>query len=241
MTTYDEQLADLMAFGAALPPPRIEPGEQGSPEWLMARVGKATASRFGDVMDFLKTGKESAKRYNYRMELVIERLTGVPTDHYVSRPMEWGVEQEAAARMAYEARTGSLVVVPGFINHPTIPMCGGSPDGFVDDDGMVEFKAPTSATHIETILTATCEYGPQVQGNLGCSPKRKWCDFVSYDPRLPKHLQLYIQRVARDDSYIAALEAGITLFLRELDAVMQRLTPESLIARAGAPSGQSKE
>lgn len=223
MTAYDEQVAQMMAWSETLPPPKVEPGAQGSPEWLMERVGKVTASRFADVMNFRKDGKESAKRYDYRMELAIERLTGQPSEHYVSEYMEWGAEQEKAARMAYENHTGTLVIVPGFINHPTIPMCGGSPDGLVDDDGMVEFKAPASTTHIETILTDVCEHGPQMQGNLSCHPTRKWCDFVSFDPRLPKHLQLYIQRVARADAYIEKLEAGILLFQSELDELMERL------------------
>lgn len=218
MTAWEEQMAmETSPVGAVMP------GQQGSPEWLMARVGKVTASRFSDVMNFRKDGKESAKRYDYRMELVVERLTGQPSEHYVSEYMEWGTEQEAAARMAYEAHTGYLVIVPGFINHPTIPMCGGSPDGLVDDDGMVEFKAPASVTHIETILAATCEHIPQVQGNLSCSPERAWCDFVSYDPRLPKHLRLYVQRVARDVEIIKRLDAGVTLFQSELDALMERL------------------
>lgn len=218
MTTWEEQ----MAMEAA-PVAGSMPGQQGSVEWLMDRVGKVTASRFGDVMDFLKSGKESAKRYNYRMELAVERLTQAPFEHYVSRPMEWGIEQEAAARMAYEARTGNLVAVPGFINHPTIPMCGGSPDGFVDDDGIVEFKAPTSVTHLETILAASCEHLDQIQGNLSCSPQRKWCDFVSFDPRLPEGLRLYVLRVPRDPAYISALEAGVVRFQAELDELMGRL------------------
>lgn len=220
MTPWEQQLA--LERSPAVDQPM--PGEQGSPEWLMARVGKVTASRFADVMDFLKNGKESAKRYNYRMELLVERLTQQPAEHYVSRPMEWGIEQEKAARMAYEARTGYLVIVPGFINHPTIPMCGGSPDGLVDDDGMVEFKAPNSATHIETLLFEECEHLPQIQGNLSCSPLRKWSDFVSYDPRLPKDLQLYVKRFTRNAEYIAKLEKGVTIFQSEIDALMERLT-----------------
>jgi len=237
-TTWEEQLA-LERSPAIDEAPM--PGEQGSVEWLYTRVGKVTASRFADVMNFRKDGKESAKRYDYRMELVVERLTGQPSEHYVSEYMEWGSEQEKAARMAYEAHTGNLVVVPGFIDHPAIPMCGGSPDGFVDDDGMIELKAPTSATHIETVLFEEYDHRPQMQGNLACNPKRKWCDFVSYDPRLPKHLRLYVQRFTRDGGYIAKLESGIVLFQSELDTLMTRLQqtapqerPET--ARPGASS-----
>jgi hypothetical protein len=124
--------------------------------------------------------------------------------------------------MAYEAATGNLVIVPGFVDHPTIPMCGGSPDGLVDDDGIIEMKAPTSKTHIETLLSEECEHLPQIMGNLACT-QRKWCDFVSYDPRLPKHLQLYIRRVFADGKYIETLESGVMVFLNETAELMARL------------------
>lgn len=215
----DEQLAEIKAHVAAL-----DAAPQHSQEWFYARVGRATCSRFEDCINFRKDKKESAKRHDYRMELVIERLTGQPSEHYVSDYMLWGSEQEAAARMAYEAHSGNLVLVPGFIDHPTLPMCGGSPDGLVDDDGLIEVKAPTSATHIETLLTEECEHLPQIQGNLWVTG-RKWCDFISYDPRLPAHLQLYVRRIERDEKYIAELAAGVTKFLREVDGMMLRLAP----------------
>lgn len=221
MSRYDEQLAELRAFGETLTQP-LEPGSQGSADWFRQRVGKCTASRFAEATQFLKKGGEGAKRYNYRMELVVERLTGEPSEHYVSKYMEWGSEQEGAARMAYEARSGCLVVVPGFIDHPTIAMCGGSPDGLIDDDGLLEMKAPTSVTHLETILAAECEHLPQIQGNLWVTG-RKWADFVSYDPRMPKHLQLHVQRIARDEEYIAKLAADVRDFLGTVQEVLDQL------------------
>lgn len=199
-----------------------EIGEQGSVEWLYSRVGHATASRFGDATNFLKKGGESAKRYDYRMELLVERLTGQPSEHYVSEYMEWGSAQERAARMAYERHSNNLVLVPGFINHPSLAMCGGSCDGLVDDDGIIEIKAPTSTTHIETLLTKTCEHLPQIMGNLWITG-RQWCDFVSFDPRLPEHLQLYVQRIERDEQFIATLEAMIGAFLAEVAAMQTKL------------------
>lgn len=208
----------------------LNPGEQGSVEWLFERVGKGTASRFKDATLFLKNGGESAKRYDYRMELIVERLTGTPSEHYVSEYMRWGSDQEKAARMAYERKTGNLVLVPGFINHPTVPMCGGSPDGLVDDDGIIEVKAPTSSTHIETLLTEECEHLPQIQGNLWVTG-RQWADFISFDPRLPVGLQLFVQRIHRNEEYIAKLAAGVRQFLGETAAML-----EKLLARAARES-----
>ena len=195
-----------------------EPGEQGSAEWLYERVGHCTGSEFENVMAFLKNGKEAAPRYKYRMELISERLTGQPAERYVSKYMEWGTEHEPAARMAYEAHTGAMVTQPGFIHHPTIPLCGGSVDGLVDDDGIIEIKCPETCTHLETLLhSMDDEHKPQTQGYLWITG-RKWCDFVSYDPRLPHGLDLYIQRVLRDDVYIAELAGNVMQFLAEVDA-----------------------
>lgn len=203
--------------------PDAQPGEQRSVEWLMERVGKATGSEFCNIMAVRKDKKESAKRYDYRMELVIERLTGQPSERYVSKYMEWGTEQEGPARMAYEAATGAMVLQPGFISHPEVAMCGGSPDGFVGDTGIIEIKAPTSFNHIETLLHGMPEeHIAQTQGYLWITG-RQWCDFISFDPRLPEGLQLYVQRINRDPIYIAALQIQVVHFLREVDELHQAL------------------
>jgi len=199
-----------------------EAGEQGTPEWLMQRVGHATGSEFKNIMAVRKDGKEAADRYNYRMELLVERLTGLPADRYVSKYMEWGTAHEADARMRYEAETGAMVDQPGFKHHPTIAMCGGSVDGLVDDDGIIEIKAPTTFTHLETLLGGEFEHQAQTQGYLWITG-RKWADFVSYDPRLPEHLQIFIQRHERDDKYIALLEEKVIAFLAEVDAMYDKL------------------
>lgn len=216
MSTVDEQLAEVAGYGQKMP------GEQGSPEWLAARLGNCTASRFKDVMDFLKKGGEGAKRAGYRMELVIERLTGVSVYHFVSDAMQWGTDNEPAARMAYEALTGAMVMVPGYTPHPKIPKCGGSIDGTVDEAGMIEIKCPTTATHIKALLSKECEYLPQIQGYLWITG-RQWCDFVSYDPRLPEGLQLYVQRIERDDNYIAELAGNVIQFLAEVEELHAKL------------------
>ena len=200
----------------------LEPGAQGSPEWLYQRVGHCTGSEFSNVMAKRKDGKEAAPRYNYRMELLVERLTGQPSERYVSKYMEWGTEHEAAARMSYESKTGAMVLQPGFKHHPRIAMCGGSVDGLVDDDGIIEIKCPTTFTHLETWLGGEFEHQAQTQGYLWITG-RKWCDFISYDPRLPEKLQLFIERHERDEEYIAKLEVEIVLFLSEVAALQVKI------------------
>lgn len=195
---------------------------QGTSEWKAARCGFCTASRFSDVMAKIKSG-EAADRRNYRAELVVERLTKIPVDGYVSREMIYGTEQEPFARMAYEARFKVLVVEQGFVEHPTLPWIGASPDGFVGDGGIVEIKCPNTATHIHAILAGfPREHVPQVQGNLWVSG-RQWCDFVSFDSRMPEKLQLGVWRVKRDDVYIKTLEAECKKFLAEVDEVVEAL------------------
>jgi predicted phage-related endonuclease len=198
-----------MKFGADK-----EPGEQGSVEWLLARVGFCTASRFKDVMDFTKKGDPGAKRKAYAWELVCERLTGNAAEHFASVAMQHGTEFEPQARMEYEARTGAMVEQVGFLHHPTIALCGGSPDGLVDEDGGLEIKCPyNSANHLQCFLTGMPEeHIPQVQGLMWITG-RQWWDFVSYDPRMPDHLKLYQSRIERDDEYIATLEKAVREFL----------------------------
>lgn len=196
---------------------------QGSAEWLSERAGHATASRFKDVLARVKVG-EAAGRRNYRMQLVTERLTGLPVEAYSNTAMAWGTEQEPYARMAYEAETGDLVAETAFMKHPTIPWCGASPDGLIDASGMAEIKCPfNSMVHVETLQGGMpSEHIPQIQGNLWVNG-RAWCDFISFDPRMPEHLRLYVQRVPRDDAYIANLEEGVKAFLAEVESLYQSL------------------
>ena len=116
--------------------------EQRSAEWLYERVGYCTASRFNDVIAKTKAGKSTAARENYSMELVVERITGQPQDHFTSAAMQWGEEQEMHSRWSYEEATGAIVEQVGFVKHPTLHWVGGSPDGLIDDDGGWESKSP---------------------------------------------------------------------------------------------------
>lgn len=197
--------------------------EQGTPEWLAARAGKVTASRVSDVVARTKSGY-SASRANYMAELICERLTGARTDSFVSSSMAWGTSTEPEARTAYQLQTGSIVEQVGFVEHPSIPMAGASPDGLVDDTGLLEIKCPNTATHIDTLLSDVhpAKYYDQMQWQMACTG-RQWCDFVSYDPRMPERMRLAIRLVPRDDERISVLEAEVIKFLKELDENLAEL------------------
>jgi putative phage-type endonuclease len=189
--------------------------EQRTEEWFAARLGKVTASRVADVLAKIKSG-ESASRKNYKMELVVQRLTNKVGESFTNAAMEWGTEQEPFARMAYEAHTGTFVKEDGFVDHPTIEGFGCSPDGIVGE-GLIEIKAPNTANHIETVLEnkAPSKYIPQMQCQMACTGA-KWCDFVSFDPRVPEDLQLFVVRVERDQEYIDSMEVEVKQFLSEV-------------------------
>ena len=157
-------------------------------------------------------------------QLVVERMTNQVAESYTNAAMEWGVEHEPFARGAYEAKTGNLVDQVGAIDHPSIAMSAASPDGLVGDEGCLEIKCPNTATHIETILgeEPAKKYYDQMQWQMACTG-RKWCDFVSYDPRMPEHLKLLVKRVERNDVYIAELEREVSQFLAEVDDKVKKL------------------
>jgi putative phage-type endonuclease len=197
--------------------------DQRSAEWFSARLGKATASKVADIIAKTKSGP-SASRANYRAQLVAERLTGAPAETFSNAAMQWGTDTEAEARDAYQVHALCSVIEVGFADHPVIPMSGASPDGLVGDDGLVEIKCPNTATHIDTLLgkKVPAKYQAQIQWQLACTG-RAWCDFVSYDPRLPETMRLFAQRVERDDAMIAELEAEVTAFLTEVTETVAAL------------------
>lgn len=191
--------------------------QQQTPEWFAARCGKATASRFKDILAKIKSG-EAADRRNYRAELVCERLTGKADAGFTNAAMAWGTEQEPFARIAYMAKTGNIVEEIGFVAHPTLA-AGASPDGLIGEDGGLEIKCPNKATHLATLRSQSVppEHMPQVQGAMWITG-RKWWDFVSYHPEFPEGLQLFVKRVERDNDYIASLETEVSTFLAEVEA-----------------------
>lgn len=197
--------------------------EQRTTEWFQARLGKVTASRVADVIAKTKTGY-SASRENYMAQLVVERLTNTQAESFTNAAMQWGTDQEPFARAAYELKMGVMVDETGLVDHPTIPMAGASPDGLVGEDGLVEIKCPNTATHIDTLLTQTvpAKYNTQMQFQMACTG-RQWCDFVSFDPRMPQKAQIFIKRVLRDDSFIKEIESEIKKFLAEVSAKVDQL------------------
>lgn len=201
--------------------------EQRTDEWFAARIGKVTASRVADVIAKTKSGY-GAGRANYLADLVVERLTGQKAQGFSNAAMEWGTEQEPHARAAYSAKTGIMVEEVGFIDHPTVAMSGASPDGFAEE-GLIEVKCPNTNTMLEFILDGKPpqKYVTQMQWQMACTG-RPWCDFVSFDPRLPERLQLLVVRVPRDDDYIAMLETEVKKFLAELDDKLNKLEKVSL-------------
>ena len=198
--------------------------EQRSIDWFTARCGHVTASRIADMMAKTKSGV-SASRANYAAQLIAERLTGNVEQSYSNSAMQWGTETEPQARAAYEFLRDATVVECGFILHPTIAYAGASPDGLVaGESGLIEVKCPNTATHISTLRGAEIDrkYILQMQWQMACT-ERGWCDFVSYDPRLPIEMQTHVRRVQRDDALITEIQTELTTFLAEIDAAVAEL------------------
>lgn len=191
--------------------------DQGSEAWFSLRAGRVTASRVADVIAKTKSGT-SASRANYAAQLVVERLTGTVEPSFQSAAMQWGIEKEAEARVAYRFLTDADVAETDFVLHPEIFMAGASPDGLVGDDGLVEIKCPNSATHMDTLLREAIpdKYQVQMLWQMACTG-RQWCDFVSYDPRFPEAMRLFVKRLDRDPERIAELEAAVRDFISEVE------------------------
>ena len=201
----------------------IEKVEQGTPEWFAARLGNVTASRVADVIAKTKSGY-SASRDNYMAQLICERMTNTVAESFSSPAMQWGTETEPLARAAYESLADVLVDEVGYIAHPTIERAGASPDGLIGLFGLLEIKCPNTATHIDTLISeqVPTKYITQMQWQMSCTG-RTWADFVSFDPRLPSGLQMFVKRVEFDAEYVAMLKEEVTKFLTELDAKISKL------------------
>lgn len=195
--------------------------------WLIARAGHVTASRINDVMAKgrgANAGGWGVTRANYAADLIAERLSGRPLESFTSAAMQHGKDTEALARAAYEFHTDLDVSPAAFVKHPRIEWAGATPDGFIGEDGLVEFKCPNTATHIDTLLkrVVPSKYIAQIQWQLAVTG-RAWCDFVSFDPRLPERTRMFVQRVKRDVAAIAELEKQVEIFLAELDTTLSDL------------------
>lgn len=197
---------------------------QGSEAWIKIRLGRCTASRVADALAKLKTGGWGESRHRYRRQLVTERLTGVLAKKYQSESMLYGIETEAKARNRY-ALLFETVTEAGFYPHPGIMMAGATPDGLIGNEGLLEIKCPDSETHVDTLsgVGISGRYLTQIQFQLACT-QRQWCDFVSFDCRIQRlEMQLWRQRIYRDDKKIKELEDGVRGFLAEVDEVVANL------------------
>ncbi len=196
---------------------------QRSDDWFAARCGKVTASRVADLVAKTKTGY-STSRQNYMAQLICERLTGKPAESFNSAAMQRGTEKEPEARAIYMLESGEIVEECGLIIHPDIPEFGASPDGLVCADGLIEIKCPNTWTHLETLKTGKPkgEYLTQMQAQMACTG-RQWCDFVSFDDRLPDDIAYFCKRIRRDDEFIGLMMAEISIFLGDLQSELDQI------------------
>ena len=208
--------------------------EQGSSDWLAARVGVITASRFKDACDRLKVKKDqaigdpSAKMIGYAAEVALERVSAVAADQgFVTWQMRRGTELEPHARTGYEAITGNMATEAGIVLTDD-RMFGYSTDGFIERDGIIEIKCPASPEKIIAMWRDgdLSEYIHQIQGGLWITG-RLWCDFIMYAPQLEtvgKHL--FVKRVERDESFIECLEKDLMVFaalVQDNEGVLRRV------------------
>ena len=195
---------------------------QSSPGWIVERRGLLTASRMRDALDFLKSGKESAARRQYKIDLIAERAFSEAISHYVTPPMQRGLDNEPGARQSYEARTGNLTDPAALILHRSIEFFAGTPDGFIGNDGLVELKVPMPNTFVSWTLAGVIpeEHMPQLLAQLSVSG-RQWVDFCAYSPESGK---TFLRRLERDDEAIANIEAAAKQFLQEVDDLFEAFT-----------------
>ena len=196
--------------------------DQRSPEWFQARCGRLTGSKADVIFAKGKGGGEAVTRRDYKLQLACERLTGAPQDDvYVNSAMQRGIDEEPAALAAYEVQTGNMVRKTGFLAH-VIHLAGCSLDGSIDEfTGILELKNPKTATHLSYIRnpgTLAEAYHWQAQHNLWVTGA-EWCDVVSFDSRLPKMLQLHIERVKPDGTYEPAALQFLSEVAAEVDAI----------------------
>lgn len=195
---------------------------QSTPGWVVERTGLATASRMRDVLDYLKSGKESAARRQYKIDLVTERAFGRATSHYVTPAMQRGIDFEPDARAAYEAMAGVFCGPARLVMHPRIEYFAGTPDAFVGSDGLAEFKVPSASNFVIWTLGGVIpdEHLPQLQAQLAVTG-RAWVDFCAYSPESGK---TFIRRLGRNDEDIANIEAAASAFLAEVEELFVQYT-----------------
>ena len=198
---------------------------QGNDDWHKARLGKLTGSVMFKVINTTKTGGYTSERANLMHDLAIATITGKPTETVTTAAMANGTRQEPIARTTYELVKDVSVKEIMFIDHPKLRKCGFSPDGLVNDDGLIEIKSPLPKTHLEYMETGIIPppYYTQIHWGFACMPERRWADFISFCDAMPHELRIYIKRVNRDDTYVHKLEREAVKFIEELDALIENL------------------
>lgn len=220
--------------------PKIIECIQGSPVWLKARCGRITASRLCDVLATRKDGKEAAKRRDYKMDLIAERLTGISEDNWVSADMDYGTENEPMARMAYELAFDVLVDQIGFAIHPALEYSGASPDALVGKDGVLEIKVPKTTTHLEWKMASVVpeEYVPQMIWEMVCT-ERFYADFLSYDPRIEDPaLRAFCIRLDYDQELANKYTREVMKFNEEIEEAIDKLKGHNIFDAQGRRGGE---
>lgn len=216
----------------AAPPFERHMVPQASAAWIKARIGCLTASRMADVLAVSKRdGKPLEARNKYLMELVAERMTDSAVDHFVTSDMQWGLDHEIEAKAAYGQVKNCDVDPAGFILHPSIEFLGASPDALIGVEGLCEFKCPRTTTHIAWMLAGVIpeQHKPQMAVQLLCTG-RQWCDFMSFDPRLPPRQRVFIRRYEPTAEELDLIEIQAKLFLAEVEQLFQRVTMTEMVA-----------
>lgn len=212
---------------------KLQTGENFG-NWMNDRCGKLTASRMAAAMSFTKPKKkdeepkETADRRNLKIEILAERMTGDMVSKYISKDMQWGIDQEPYAKARFEQETGLLVVDTGFIDHPSIEFCGASPDGFVTDGSLIEIKCPSTATYLKYLLNDQVpeEYIPQMTLQSSVTGKDVW--FVAFDPRIKNHKkQIFIKKFSPTQKQLDDVESAAKKFLAEVDAMFDLINKEN--------------
>lgn len=184
-------------------------------------MGCVTASMFSEVLS------KGTGRNTYMMKLLAERMTGVQEESYTNKYMEWGTEIEPQAKAYYSQLNNRELIEVGFVKNQE--WVGVSPDAFVGDIGLYEGKGPKSSTHLSYILKnkLPTHYKPQIQGQLWVTG-HKWCDFVSFDPRVTDR-PYWSVRVLRDEKYIIALDKAVKIFLNELQSKIDIIKSKKIV------------
>ena len=197
--------------------------------WVAKRVGKITASRMSDVVLRKKDGNPYSTYGDYQAEIILERLTGRATDHFVSKPMEIGIEREPEAAFAYAMETGQDLDFSDFVDHPKIAMSGASPDRLVGSDGLLEIKCPQPKAHLDFLMigVAPDNYYWQCQWQMACTG-RAWCDLYYYNPDFPAHLQARAVRIERDAAHVEEAEEKVAEFHAKIERRIELLNEAGL-------------